>query len=816
MNYPRILLGRFVINLKFWMVQGTNRVMAWPAMIGVPSFSASTALVKMVSRVAFQIDHFQPPYFPGYRPFSMAHRTIAIGDIHGCANALKSLLDVICPESTDTIITLGDYVDRGPASSEVFDILTDLISVCVLVPILGNHEVMMQNALSNRREFEFWLFNGGHATVRSYGGDINNMPMHHRTFLKHCKRYHETDSHIFLHAAYDPATPLARQPDELLLWQHVDEKYTPDPHVSGKTVICGHTPQVDGEILDLGHIQIIDTFCYGDRWLTALDVESGESIQARADGKLREGRNAFANSNGSIIGPSRRSATRTKDDSNRSSEKDWPFTESAPSVLELDGESFKKVLESAGERLARTLDNLEEHPVLNNSPTGWSVDDLIREIDEPLPESGTQTEKILDRIISRYAPTSFNTTSHGYLAYVPGGGLPDSGIADLISNLTNRFVTVWQAAPAMAQMESTVIRWFCDMMGYDANAGGFLTSGGSIANLSAVIAARVKMAGEDFRLARIYASSQCHHCVPKAAFLAGFPKSNFRYVDVNDDQTISMEALSEAINADREAGFHPMMVVANAGTTNTGAVDNLPAIREICTAEKLWMHADAAYGGFFMLTESGRHILNGINSADSIVLDPHKGIFLPYGTGCLLVKDRSDLRSAFHFTSDYMPDTEGDPEKENFCEISPELSRDNRAMRVWFPIKRHGIAVFRELLEEKVALVAWTHQQLVDLAKGLSTEYTAVSLELVAPPQLTILAFRLKKDGLDARQTDSLNKDWLAEINRLGSVMMSGTVLNDQFVLRICIMSFRTHIDRMELAIRDIGQAVRTVLGRRS
>ncbi len=743
----------------------------------------------------------------------MSHRTIAIGDIHGCSAALRSLLDVIRPDSTDTIVTLGDYVDRGPASSEVIEILTELVSVCMLIPILGNHEVMMQNALKNRREFEYWLFNGGKSTVLSYGGDMNNMPMHHRTFLKFCKRYHETDSHIFLHAAYDSVTPLDRQTDDLLFWQHVDEHFSPDPHISGKKVICGHTPQMDGEIRDLGHIQIIDTFCYGDRWLTAFDVNTGEFVQARADGKLRDGRSTFPNLNGRS-GPSSQQRAGGSKKGDQAESAGWPFSESSPSRLELDGKSFTSILKSVGERLAHTLDNIEEYPVLNNAPSGWSVEELLREIDEPLPETGTDTDKMLDRIVSRYIPTSFNTTSHGYLAYVPGGGLPDSGIADLISNLTNRFVTVWQAAPAMAQMESTVIRWFSEIMGYGPGAGGFLTSGGSTANLSAVIVARVKMAGEDFRLARIYASSQCHHCVPKAAFLAGFPKSNFRYVSVNDDQTMSLDALTRAIDADRAAGFNPIMVVANAGTTNTGAVDDLPGIRKICTAGNLWMHADAAYGGFFMMTHLGRKALEGINTADSIVLDPHKGIFLPYGTGCLLVKEQRDLPSTFHFTSDYMPESEVDPCKVNFCEISPELSRDNRAMRVWFPIKRHGISVFRELLEEKIALCSWTQQQLLELGTQLSAEYSGVTLQWVAPPQLTILAFRLSRDGLDPRQTDILNRNWLAEINRLGSVMMSGTVLNDQFVLRICIMSFRTHIDRMQMAIRDIAGAARTVLGK--
>ena len=214
-------------------------------------------------------------------------RTIAIGDIHGCAAALDRLLREIQPQPEDTIVGMGDYVDRGMESSAVLEILTNLISQCRFVPLIGNHEIMMFKAIQQGgNALEFWMSHGGNATVASYGGRWQNIPQHHLTFLSHCLRFHETDTHIFVHANYDPDTPLAGQPDELIFWQHVMEN-PPGPHASGKTVIVGHTPQADGEILDLGHLKVIDTYCYGDQWLSALDVDSGKVYQANTMGEFR-------------------------------------------------------------------------------------------------------------------------------------------------------------------------------------------------------------------------------------------------------------------------------------------------------------------------------------------------------------------------------------------------------------------------------------------------------------------------------------------------------------------------------------------------
>ncbi len=214
-------------------------------------------------------------------------RTIAIGDMHGCATALVRLLDEIQPTSKDIVIGIGDYVDRGMESARVIDTLIDLVSQCRFIPLIGNHEIMMYKALQGgKQDFQFWYQHGGSATLASYGGDIQYIPQHHLTFLSHCVRFYETDTHFFVHANYEPDLPLIEQPDEILFWRHVGD-YPPGPHISGKIAVVGHTPQTEGDILDLDHLKVIDTYCYGDQWLTAVDVDSGMIWQANNLGKLR-------------------------------------------------------------------------------------------------------------------------------------------------------------------------------------------------------------------------------------------------------------------------------------------------------------------------------------------------------------------------------------------------------------------------------------------------------------------------------------------------------------------------------------------------
>jgi serine/threonine protein phosphatase 1 len=226
----------------------------------------------------------------------MPQRIIAIGDIHGCATALRTLLDAIQPGPEDVLVPLGDYIDRGPDSKGVIDTLIELQSVCTLAPLLGNHEEMLFTARLTKGDLRFWLHFGGDETLQSYGWEMMRItpqnldmyiPLKHLDFLRSCQAYYETDSHFFIHANYAGDRPLEQQPQEMTRWVSLHEQ-PPMRHVSGKTAIVGHTAQVTGEVLDLGFLKCIDTYCHGGMWLTALDVLSGQLWQANDFGQLRE------------------------------------------------------------------------------------------------------------------------------------------------------------------------------------------------------------------------------------------------------------------------------------------------------------------------------------------------------------------------------------------------------------------------------------------------------------------------------------------------------------------------------------------------
>ena len=468
-----------------------------------------------------------------------------------------------------------------------------------------------------------------------------------------------------------------------------------------------------------------------------------------------------------------------------------------PYPLEPSADEMRRLVEAAMERIVAHVASLPDQPAHHLE----GAEDLARALREPLPETGTAAEDLLDLLFDRAIPLSFNTAGPGYLAYIPGGGVFHAAVADFIATATNRYVGVWLAAPALAELEMNVVRWFCEIVGLPSGAGGILTSGGSLANFSAIVAARHDRLGEHFADGRLYVSDQVHHSVDKAALLAGFPRAAVRVLASDDGFRMRLDALEEAIALDRAAGHRPFLVVGSAGTTNTGAVDDLAAIAGVAAREGLWFHADAAYGGFFMMTSRGRERLRGLSRADSVTLDPHKGLFLPYGTGSLLVRDPETLRRAHHLDAAYMPEKR-EREFVDFCHHSPELSRDFRGLRAWLPLKLLGAGAFRDSLEEKLDLTAWAAEQL----------RTIPGLRILADPQLSIVAFRLETEGLTPEDLNALNRRLLAAINARKRVYLTATTVRERFLLRICVLSFRTHRDRMEAALEDIRQAAAEVL----
>jgi aromatic-L-amino-acid decarboxylase len=463
--------------------------------------------------------------------------------------------------------------------------------------------------------------------------------------------------------------------------------------------------------------------------------------------------------------------------------------------LEPSPDEMRAMGGSAVEFLSRFISGLPASPAVNLE----DIEGAVRRGSLPFAEAGRPFDELVD-LVGQAAGTAFNTTGPGYLAYIPGGGLYAAAVADFLACGLNRFVNLWNAAPVFARMEFDVVRWLCDLFGYPPEARGVLTSGGSMANFSAIVTARRALLPPEFLTGTLYVSEQTHASVAKAAILAGFPHQNVRAVPCTPDLAIDVAALQDMVGADRLAGMLPFFVVANAGTTNTGKVDAIADLVSLAHAEGLWLHVDGAYGGFFQLTQRGRDMFRGIEGADSITLDPHKGMFLPYGTGSLLVREGRRLRDAHMVGAEYLQDLAPETDTPNFADYSPELSRDFRGLRVWLPLMLHGVAPFREALDEKLDLARWLYEELRE-SPGFDVRWGA---------DLTVVPFRFNPRSGDP---EDFNRRLLERINASKRVFLSSTLIHGEFVLRACILSFRTHRDRVEEAAEIIKRAATDLEG---
>jgi aromatic-L-amino-acid decarboxylase len=458
--------------------------------------------------------------------------------------------------------------------------------------------------------------------------------------------------------------------------------------------------------------------------------------------------------------------------------------------LELTSEAMLQMGNSAVKAVVEHIINLPRAPRSNLENSA----EIVRSLRESSPEEGEDFESLLDFFMSKVIPVSINAPHPAYLGYIPGGGLFPSAIADFLGAATNRFTGAWFAAPAAARLEANVLEWFAQWMGYPQTARGILTSGGSLANFSAVVAARKHLLGDDISRGIIYASNQTHHSVMKVAFLAGIPQSNIRLLDVDKNFRAIPDQFETAVKKDLKKGLKPFFLVGNAGTTNTGTVDPLTELADIASKYGLWYHIDAAYGGFFNLCSEGKKILKGLERSDSIVLDPHKGLFVPYGSGSLVVKDGELLKRSHFLTADYLQDHTTPEGEYDASEYSPELSRSYRGLRVWLPLKLFGVKAFRENLAEKLHLTKWMYQHFLE----------EPGFECVTEPDLSVIAFRYHPQK---GNVDTFNKQLLEKIVKSQKLFLSSTLLNGKFVIRVCILSFRTHQTEVEEAFDIIRNA---------
>ncbi len=440
---------------------------------------------------------------------------------------------------------------------------------------------------------------------------------------------------------------------------------------------------------------------------------------------------------------------------------------------------------------------------LDRQPACGDVDAaaLCRALREPAPEQGAALEPLLDRLFGDWIPRSFTAPSPGYLAYIPGGGLYPAALADFIANTTNRYTGVWQAAPALVQLEANALDWLRDWMGFPPGTRGLFTTGGSMATFNAIVCARERHLGAEIRRGVLYTSDQAHHSVLKSAKLAGIMPDRVRPIGSDDRFRMRADRLADAIAADRRAGLSPFAVVSSAGTTNTGAVDPLDAIADLCAREGLWHHIDGAYGAFFYLIEELRGTLHGLPRADSLTLDPHKGMFLPYGTGALLVRDGAALRAAHEATADYLPAM---PHPEDFYDPSqhgPELSRGYPGLRVWLSVKLFGAAAFRAAIAEKRALTLEARARVAALP----------GIVIDAEPELSLFAFHLTWPGASRADEDAATRAVMEKTTQRGRVMVTGCSAHGRALGRVCVLSFRTHQPQIDALIEDMAAAIEDI-----
>lgn len=402
---------------------------------------------------------------------------------------------------------------------------------------------------------------------------------------------------------------------------------------------------------------------------------------------------------------------------------------------------------------------------------GFSIRETATDLSETLAQL---VEKVFSQGIQMGHPNNF--------AYIPGSDNQLASLGDYIGASLNPYTGNAMTNVGAAAMHRALLDWVGSFLGYSGDFGGDITSGGSLANLAAIITAReaYQIRPETVRQMVVYYSEYTHHSVPKALHIAGLGYCQQRVIDANEDFTINLEQLEKTIQADRDAGYEPWLIIANAGTTDTGAVDDLDAVADLAEAYQCWFHCDGAYGASFALCTTGKAVLKGIERSDSVVLDPHKGLFLPFGCGVVLVKDRQLMLQAHHFTANYMRDAIA-VSSDSPASYSAELTRPFRALRMWLPLTVAGTAPFQAALEEKLLLAQYAYTKLSQLK----------NLWLGPAPQLSTIIFRYISSGAD--HDDEINQALAREIMEQGDFFISTTTLQGHIVLRLSILAVRTN-----------------------
>lgn len=466
------------------------------------------------------------------------------------------------------------------------------------------------------------------------------------------------------------------------------------------------------------------------------------------------------------------------------------------SPLDLDLDTMRRLGHEVADLVAEHLASVRQQPVIASAPRSR----LNAELMEPAPSGPEEFESILATLRESVFPYHAREPHPGFMAYVPSSPTFPSLLGDWIATGFNFYAGVWPVAAGPNQIEMVVLDWIREWTGMPAGSSGLLTSGGSVANMTAMVAARHAAVerGADLSTLTVYVSSQAHSSVKRAAWIAGLTRENIRVVDVDTLFRMNTDHLAELVANDRGAGLTPCMIVASGGTTNTGSVDPLQEIAAFCRDQQIWMHVDAAYGGFAALTRGGKEMLSGMELADSVTLDPHKWLFVPFECGCLMVKDPDRLTAAFRIWPEYLKDVEAGEEEVTFADRGVQLTRYSRAMKIWMSVKYFGTDAIAGAIHDGI--------QRARLMESLVAGRP--DFEVLCPAQFGIVCFRVCPPDVPASELDALNERINTRVVAGGKFLISSTRLNGSFSLRMCTLGFRT----TEADIRELFEAIVSAL----
>jgi aromatic-L-amino-acid decarboxylase len=489
-------------------------------------------------------------------------------------------------------------------------------------------------------------------------------------------------------------------------------------------------------------------------------------------------------------------------------------------ALDPSADEIRRLGAEAVEWVARYAEEVWDLPIYPQIPPAPQTlaEKLDADLTEPLPREGRDFAELLATFRDVIVPGSRHNGHPRFFGYVSAPGTAVASAADLLASALNSNLTSWRSAPAPTQVERLTIDWIRQALGCPAGTGGLFLSGGSMANLTALAAARYRHCGE--RVAaegaaahparlRLYASQEVHHSIDKAAALLGIGHANVRRIAVDSMFRMDVDDLERQVDDDRAAGHHPFCVVASAGTVVTGAIDPLEEIARFARREDLWMHVDACYGGFARLAPSACSLLEGLAEADSIALDPHKWLYLPADCGCLLYREPTSVSGAFALGADYTrilaQGEHASIESFAFWDHGPELSRRFRALKVWMVMASAGARAIGEAIESNLDCARYF--------AGLIEE--SDDFELMAPVELSIFCFRHCPSNADpsALDLDEHNEKLLVALQHDGSSYLSNASIHGRFALRGCVLNYRTTRADMERLLEDLRRVAAALPG---